>query len=814
MELVEGEDLSQRIARGPIPIDEALAIARQIADALEAAHEQGIIHRDLKPANIKLRDDGTVKVLDFGLAKALDSGPSPTSQPSSPLANSPTITSPAMTQAGIILGTAAYMAPEQAKGKPATKRSDIWAFGCVLYEMLTGRRAFEGEDISDTLAAVLHGEPDWSRLPPSTPPSIHRLLRRALVRDPRARLADIADGRLELDAPADPDGRTAAALTSTHAGWRERLVWLTAVVLAAATAAVVGRSMRSSEPSAPEMRVDIVTPPSVVTQDQSLALSPDGRRLVFVADEDKRAKLFVRTLDSTVVRPMRGTEGARYPFWSDDGRSVGFFTATQLKTIDIETTAVTVLSPVVSGGGGTWRGNTIIFSANSGSGPLYRVDASGGAPIPVTRLESAGAVAHRHPYFLPDGRHFLYLEVNSTQVRVGDLDGTTSVPLLESDAGAEFADGHLLFVRQGRLLAQTFDPERLALSGTFLPLVDQVSVDNIGRGAYSAALRGAIAYRSGSNQAMRQFVWYERDGRETERVSSPVINQSNPELSPDGSRVALQRNTAGNTDLWVLDLARGAFNRITSDPGIEALPVWSPNGRSLVFNSSTRGRAASTAADSTRQVSNLWMMAADGSEEGRLVVASDEQKWASDWSRDGRWLLYRSLDPRVGTQDVWVTGFDGSSPRRVVSSAADERDAQFSPDGRWIAYQSDESNRYEIYIQRFPGPGGKERISTDGGVQPRWRSDGREIFFITPDFSLAAAEIALPPSDGPPTIKSPRVLFPTRMVPGGIGIARQQYVVSRDGQRFLINAREAGGEAPSPVTLLLNWRNPGRSSSP
>jgi Tol biopolymer transport system component len=809
LELVDGDDLSARIARGPIPLDEALPIARQIADALEAAHEQGIIHRDLKPANIKVRADGTVKVLDFGLAKALEPHVTGDWSTAQAIADSPTITSPALTRAGIILGTAAYMAPEQAKGRPATKRSDIWAFGCVLYEMLTGRRAFEGEDTSDTLANVLKGEPHWSRVS-SMPAAIGRLLRRCLTRDPRQRLADIADARLELDTAGDPvDVAAGGPRPPRRTAWIERGLWAVALVAAAALGALLARP-GAGDQVAPELRLDIVTPPSDVAPDPSVAISPDGRYVAFNGDSERRSMLWVRAMDSGTARPIPGTENGRSPFWSSDSRALGFFTANQLRSVEIATGTVQTLAAAIGGGGGgAWSGTTILFSPNSGVGPLFRIDAAGGTPTPATTFSAATARVHRHPSFLPDRRHFLYAEVHTqgTQIFVGSLDGGTAVSLLDSDGGAVFSpSGHLLFARQGALVMQPFDPTRLAVTGEPQPFLDRVAINDNGRPAVAASTSGTLVYRPGLSAPRRQFSWYDRSGKQTAQVAAPEVSQSNPELSPDGSRLALQRNVNGNTDIWVLDLSRGFFDRVTTDPAIDALPVWSPDGRRVVFTSNRGAQRADVApAPTGAGTGSLYVVPTDGSGDARLLVTSNDPKWATDWSRDGRQLLFRSLDRISGIHDVWTTPIEQPTPAPVLATAADERDAQWSPDERWIAYQSDESGRAEIYLQRFPGPGGKVRISTGGGTQVRWRADGRELFYVTPDNELAAVAVALPAGDGMPDVSAPTVLFATRMFAGGVGVTRQQYVVSRDGQRFLINERDPDIDELTRITVLLNW---------
>lgn len=431
--------------------------------------------------------------------------------------------------------------------------------------------------------------------------------------------------------------------------------------------------------------------------------------------------------------------------------------------------------------------------------------------MPVTVLNPS-AVAHRDPAFLPDGKRFLYLEAGPNQARmlVGGLDGSPAVPLLPAESGATYAGrGQLLFVRQGTLMAQGFDPETLALTGSAQPLVEHILVrENDGRPVVSASLTGALAYRAGGDRPRRQFVWYDRAGKALGRIATPVLSQNNPELSPDGTRLALQRNVNGNTDVWLLDLARGTFNRLTNDPAIDALPVWSADGRRLVFTSNRGARLPSnpTVVPSGIQPGTgaLWTMPSDASGVPESLITSEALKWASDWSHDGKQLLFRSMDPRTGAHDIWATTLDPVAPTQVMASPADERDAQFSPDGRWVAYQSDEAGRPEIYVQRFPGPGAKERISASGGTQVRWRADGRELFYVTESNEIASVQIQLPADEGIPRVGSAQLLFATRMALGGVGVPRQQYVVSADGQRFLVNEVQ-GGEVTGPITLLLHW---------
>ena len=787
LELVEGPTLADRIAAGPLPLDEALPIARQIVDALEAAHERGIVHRDLKPSNVKVRPDGTVKVLDFGLAKALDDTAAPAADP----AFSPTMTARA-TQVGVILGTAAYMAPEQAKGRPVDKRADVWALGCVLYEMLSGRRAYEGEDVSDTLAFVLTKAPDWSAIPAGTPVPIQRLLRRSLEKEHRRRLADLSDVRLELD---DASIEPAPAAYPNTTSRRERLIWASLVVVFALAAMVLAMRAFGPVPAPPELRLNIVTPPLL---DSSLAISPDGRSLAFAAGQSNRWLLWVQSLESGTARPLPGTDGGRLPFWSPDSTSIGFFTEAHLKRVNIGGGAPQVLASIVTPGGGTWHGDTIVFARNSSVGPILRMPAGGGEAVPVTH-PAAPELGHRHPQFLPDGRHFLYAATTggrATRIYVGDIDGSTAVLLLEADGSPVYSgSGHLLFIRNTTLFAQEFDAGARALRAASVPIGEDVAVSGtLVQSAVSASATGAIVYRTGAWVGRRRLVWVDRSGKVLGGPAHGDLDGvSNPWLSPDGRRLALHATTNGNVDIWLLDISRGVFSRFTSDPLPDALPVWSPDGRHIVFTALRGGTP------------DLYVRAADGSGEEKPLLALPGAERASDWSRDGRMLLFKATDSASGASDIWAFPFaDPKKAFLVVNGPADNRDAQFSPDARWIAYQSDESGRPEIYLQPFPGPGGKERVSTAGGTQVRWRPDGQELFYVDAENALTAVPIRLPSAGGALTIGAPTRLFAANLVQAGLAVARQQYVVSPDGQRFLMNTID-DPPGPSQITLLLNW---------
>jgi Tol biopolymer transport system component len=796
MELVEGEDLSQRIARGAIPLEEALPIAKQIADGLEAAHEQGIIHRDLKPANIKVRPDGTVKVLDFGLAKLTEAGGAGRAGPAD-LSQSSTRTSPAaMTGLGVILGTAAYMSPEQARGKPLDKRTDIWAFGCVLYEMLTGRRTFADDEVSDVLAAVLTREPDLAALPVTAPPSIRRLLRRCLQKDRSERLRDIGDARIEIrDALSKADPEVAVApVVGADRRRRERLAWigaLAALTLALAASLILG--LRPS-PAGSEMRVDIATPPT--TAPLSLAISPDGRTIAFVATSESESRLWVRSLASASARPVVGTDGAEYPFWSPDSRSVGFFAQGQLRRVDVDGGSVQTLANVPAGQGGAWNRDDVILFASLGN-PISRIPAKGGDPVAVSGLAQQGT--DFSPQFLPGGRRFLYYVRGSPEVRgvyVGQLDETLEPRrLLDSDSGAVYASsGQLLFVRQGTLFAQDFDPSRLALTAGPFPVAERV-VFRSGLAALSISAAGPIIYRTGSTaEPHAQWVWFDRSGREVTKVSNAMAGDAGnfPSMAPDGRRVALQVMVNGNADIWSLDTGRGLFSRFTSDAADDVMPIWSPDGSRIVFSSNRSG------------VHQLYQKSVTGAGGEELLLSTAELKFATDWSLDGRFLLYLSDNQKTGS-DLWALPMNGDrTPFPVVKTTFNEGQAQFSPDGKWIAYQSNESGSFEIYVQPFPGPEGKSRISTNGGGQVRWRRDGKELFYIALDGRLIAIPVQLASSGQAVDVGAPVPLFAAPV--GGALEERQQYIVSSDGQRFLMKAVTEEGST-SPITVILNWKH-------
>jgi Tol biopolymer transport system component len=791
MELVEGPTLADLIARGPIPIADALPIARQMAEALEAAHEQGVIHRDIKPANIKVRDDATVKVLDFGLAKAME----PTQGVSPSHSMSPTITSPVMTQAGVILGTAAYMSPEQARGQAIDKRTDIWAFGCVLYEMLTGRRPFAGETVSDLIAAIFEREPDWELLPDGVPPSVGTLLKRCLDRNVKRRLRDIGDARLEIDdaiskrlSAAADSGTVSKTLdvSAPDGRRREQVAWLAAAVSFVAAIVTAALLWWRAVPEPPPLRLEIATPQTVAPA--SFALSPDGRDVVFVATAGGASTLWRRPLDQTTPQPLAGTEGASNPFWAPDGRSIGFFADGKLKRLELSGGPPQQLADAVNNRGGTWsRDGVILFTPTVGGG-LWRVSATGGSQA----VRQGGAANARFPAFLADGHRFLFFVGPTTPdlqgIYLGSLDAPDTHRLTPADAaGAYVVPGYLLVLRQGVLVALPFDATRGAIVGEPAPIAQAVGVDSgFFRSAFSASLTGLLAYRTVTER--RQLVWIDRRGTVTGSLGAPDdTNLLYPELAADGRQVAIQRFMQGNFDLWLIDVARGVWSPFTSHPGVDRATVWAPDGSRLVFSSDRNG------------VYDLLEKAAGGTGDERPFLTSSTSKLPADWSRDGH-LLYVDGSADTG-RDLWAMPPDKARQSfPVVRTRFNEDEGQFSPDGRWIAYTSDESRREEIYLAPFP-TGNRIQVSKEGGGQPRWRRDGKELFYIARDGTLMAVPIDLPAAGQTPTVGAALSLFSTRLA--SRGARKQQYAVAADGQRFLMVVADEA--AASPITIAQNW---------
>ena len=834
MELVEGEDLSVRIGRGPLPLDEALPIARQIAEALEAAHEQGIIHRDLKPANIKLRADGVVKVLDFGLAKALEPASGTGDSGSPNLANSPTITSPAMTMRGMILGTAAYMAPEQAKGKPVDKRADIWAFGCVLYEMLTGRRAFAGDDVSTTLAAVLLKDPDWQALPASTPVALRRLLTRCLKKDPKARLRDIGEARLRIDEllGGASDDAGAPIVTPAESGWRRVVPWAAAVVLALGSmligAAVARRSAREVTSGAVPMTFTIAPPENTSFGGPSgggtgtatqVAVSPDGRSIAFVAGAQSAYQIYVRPVATLTARAIPGTEGGTFPFWSPDSRFIGFFADGKLKKAPIADGSPIVLCEAPFGRGGSWsRDNVILFAAGEVGARLspehlWRVSSAGGVPAAVTGVDPAKADArHRWPHFLPDGRHFIYTELfgppgagaKPSTLKIGSLEPSEAdVTLLEAESSATYASGHVLFARDETLMAQPFDLETRQLAGEAFPVAERVSQEASRYMGASVSENGTLVYGSDDPLAVSELTWRDRTGRVLGPVGGPA-SYLDVALSPEERRVAVAVATSDRekVDIWIVDLVRSVRSRLTVDQGVHAKPVWSPDGTQVAYSSSQSGKTSLRVKRVGGTSPEESLVEGAGNTVGISVGISP-----SSWSADGRFIAYtvRGAFPR--TSDVWILPLFGErKPFPLVHTNYLEGEAVFSPDGRSIAYTTNDSGQPNVFVQSFPDAGEKLQVSTAGGNAPMWRADGKGLYYLGLDSTLMAVAID---TTGRVDAGPPQALFPTGMVNSGFTVQTASpglsYAVAKDGQRFLFNARTPRSAGVPPLNVVVNW---------
>jgi Tol biopolymer transport system component len=800
MELVEGPTLAERIAQGPIPLEEALPIARQIAEALEYAHEKGVVHRDLKPANVKLTADGQAKVLDFGLAKALANDPV-----AGDPADSPTLTMRA-TVAGVIMGTAAYMSPEQARGAVADRRADIWSFGVMLYEMLTGRQIFGGETVSDTLAAVLRAELDWAALPPSTPAPIRRLLRRCLERDRKKRLRDIGDAIVEIDeALAGVSEPSAAAPLA-----RSSLGWLIAAIslIALAGLAMAVMHFRETPPPPVPMRFQILAPDKASFGNSGPVLSPDGHRLAFIASgPDGQRMVWVRPLDSLAARALPGTEGATFAlFWSPDSRFIGFL-AQGLKKIEASGGPPQKLCEITGiTAGGSWSRDGVIIVGRPSSG-LLSVPQAGGVATQLTKPDaSLGEIGHLMPWFLPDGRHFLYVarteKVEDEAIYLATLDGKERKRLVGARQAAAYAppaagseNGHLLFLREGTLLAQSLDARRFELAGEPFPVAEQVG-SYLSSGFFSVSANGALAYRSAPS-SNSQLTWFDRGGKSLGTLGSPADYFGGLALSPDGKRVAVsEMDQAGKTAIWLLE-ARGVHTRFTFDMQSE-MPTWSPDGTRLVFYSTRDGSG------------NIYQKDSSGSGNEELLSKSGSP---ADWSPDGRYLLYNFLDLKTNHRDLWVLPDPAGPPENhkpmpYLRTPFDKRQAQFSPDGHWIAYASDESGpgQYQIYVQSFPAGAGKFQVSTGaGGTQPRWRRDGKEIFYLAANGKLMAVEAQTAPrfeAKAPQALFDPRI--PRNRLPPWVDFG---YDVTADGKRFLVNSDPTAPEssASAPITVMVNW---------
>jgi Tol biopolymer transport system component/predicted Ser/Thr protein kinase len=776
MELVEGPTLAERLKSGPIPLEESLAIARQIADALEAAHEKGITHRDLKPGNIKIKPDGTVKVLDFGLAKI---GGTPSMQST----DSPTVTM-GQTQAGVILGTASYMSPEQAKGKPVDQRSDIYAFGLVLYEMFTGKRLHDGESTTEVLASVIKEEPQWDKVPPQ----FDKLLRRCLEKDPQKRLKHIGDVMALVESPQ-------AALAAAKAPV-SRYAWAwpaSAGVLAAALVALAYVHFGRAPASPATTRFQVPFPRAPGNLD-GFRLSPNGRIIAYTGTAEGVRQIFVHPLDSLEARALPGTENPGDLFWSPDSQSIGFFADRRLKRVGLDGKLPQVLAPAADHRGGSWSQEGVIVFAPEPEGPLYRIPDTGGTPVVVGKAPPPNE-GYRYPEFLPDGKRFLFVLATDAAERlglwVGSLDGMEPVRVLPDPSNAAYVParsgkgGYLFFRRSGgALMAQRFDIGGPRTTGPPISVADQIAngFNNL-LWADLAAAPGVLAYVSGLGVNPWNLVWVDRAGKRTEFLPGVAsAAQYRHQLSPDGTKVLFFRNDPRSTvrDLWVQDLARGGPIRLTFSGCFGA--AWSPDGKRVAYSTGTVVR------------SDVYEIPATGAARPKLILpAAGVLASLNDWSRDGKRIVYTTGSSAPG--DLLLVPMEGE-PKPVVylpRGPYQRSRAQFSPDGAWMAYDSDESGHSEVYVQAVPASSDRFTVSIGGGLAPRWRSDGKELYYVAPDEKLMAVAVKTSPAfeAGPP-----------RQIVEKLG--GTAYAVSPDGQRFLV-AQAGAGNAVPPITVVLNW---------
>jgi serine/threonine protein kinase len=812
MELLEGETLAERLVKGALPLDQTLRYGQEIADALDKAHRQGIVHRDLKPGNVMLTKSG-VKLLDFGLAKTFErpldaAGREQAAAGQDPMARNsltalPTVVGNPLTREGTILGTFQYMAPEQLEGKDADARTDIFALGAVLYEMATGRKAYSGATQASLIGAILHTEPaPISTVQPTVPPGLERVVKTCLAKDPEDRWQSAHDVAAELKwiAQGSESGAPVASVARRRGG--SRLAWSLAALatlfaLAAAVAAV--RSARRV-PTLPLMRTSLVLPE--LSAPRAATLSPDGTKVVLVArDSSGRNLLWIRSLDSLAAQPLSGTEGSAFPFWSPDSRFVGFFADGKLKKISVEGGPAQTLCDAPISRGGSWgREGTILF-APVPDGPLYRVSAAGGAATAVTRFDPArGETSHRWPFFLPDGRHFLYLvasfgsgeEREKMGIYAGSLDSKEEKFLVTTKSTMAYAPpGYLLFLRERTLMAQAFDEMTSGVRGEPFPVADSVLYfPQTANSLFSVSNTGLLLYQAGSSQVLAQLSWRDRGGREVGSLGIPA-DQANPRISPDGKRVALDiiDHQTGNMDIWIYPSSGGVATRVTSDRAIDGSPVWSPDGQQIAFMSLRKGHP------------DVYLRSSSGAGSEECILESERAKYTVDWSPDARFVLFRAIDAK-SNMELWALPVAGDrKPFPFLKPAFGVSHGQFSPDGRWVAYASNESGKWEIFVAPFPGPGGSVKVSAAGGSEPRWRRDGRELFYLAPDGKLMAVEVT-PGSIFEAGAATP--LFQTRRRVAVSSTDTFSYDVSADGQRFLVS-NDVGEVTSSPLTVVLNW---------
>jgi len=785
MELVEGETLAARLERGALTTEPLLKIAAEVADALDRAHRSGIVHRDLKPGNVMLTKSGA-KLMDFGLARGAGLAPA-----AGAMSQTPTM-SRSLTAEGTIVGTFQYMAPEQLEGQEADGRADLWALGCVIYEMATGKRAFEGKSQASLIGAIMNQEPaPMSTVSPLAPPALERIVRACLAKDPDDRIQTAHDVKLQLQWIVE--GGSLAGIPAPVAARRrsrEAAAWAIAAVATVAVASL-GAMLVLRRPAPARVNRFFVETPEAVAGIDWPRLSPDGRQLAFMATDTTGARqIWIRPIDALEAHPV-GSKAPGRPFWSPDGRFLAYILDGKLKKVPIGGGPAVTMADTPGGADGSWGSGDVIVYDGSGGDSLRAVPAAGGSVKPATRVDrAAGESGHGWPSFLPDGRHFLFVATtrDGQRMKVGTLGSLKTADLGPSEGRVEYTPpGYIVFPREGTLLAQRFDPRALKTVGEPVPVGERVTIGQAS-GHFTLSGEGTLSYSTQTSEAKSHLVWMDRSGRVLADASPPDAYQD-VALAPDGQRavVAIVDPRSGRQDLWVRHLGRGVMSRLTFGEGENCWPIWSPDGSRIAWASNRAG------------LYGIYLRLASGvGREDSLGHApnADEGPW--DWSRDGRWILTTAQGP-TNRWDIWTRATTGGpAPSAFLATSFNERSPRLSPDGRWIAYQSNESGRAEIYVQPFPGPGGKWQVSTGGGTQPQWRGDGMELFYLGANQNLMAVPVATGE-----TFESgnPVALFRVRLteiIQGGCG-----WAVTSDGQRFLFNSPVGGGAARFAVDT--NW---------
>jgi Tol biopolymer transport system component/predicted Ser/Thr protein kinase len=832
MEYLEGETLAQRIARSPLPLDEALQVAVAIADALDKAHGQGVTHRDLKPGNVMLTESGA-KLLDFGLAK-LKQDPQSSRSPSTNPPNSDT------TVPGTIMGTMQYMAPEQLEGKEADARADLFAFGAILYEMVTGKKAFEKRSQTLLIAAIVSADPEpVSKIQPTAPPALDYIVKRCLVKDPEQRLQTAFDLLCQLRWIAEGGAKT--GIPAPHAamlrrrGRAARLLLAVAALLVAVFAVPAFLYLRGDQPSE-DTRFFVSVPDMSVPE--AVSISPDGRWIAYSARDGGSSLVFVRPLGSEVPQKLAGTEGAGRLFWSPDSRTIAFFAGGKLKKVEASDGPPQNICETQDLLGGTWNSDGVILFASSKG--LQRVQAVGGEPVPVAAQRGAES---REPYFLPDGRHYLYVNGSAqagSAIYAGSLDSTETTRLVAAQSNAIYAEpGYIFYHREGTLYAHPFNAKKLALTGEAIRIADKIPYGATGAGAFAASHNGVLVYRNNpqgaptpgggsntSNIPSMPLLWLDRSGAKVAQAAAPA-SWAGPSLSPDGKRAAIHRHDPDGGDVWIFEAGQDTPSKFTFDASQDnSMPVWSPDGTRIAFGSRRNGKWG------------IYLKLADNTHNEELQFESDSLVMPMSWSPDGRLLVYWSSDAKT-SGDVWALPLTGEKkPFAILQSPADERHPQVSPDGKWIAYTSNETGRSEIYIKAFPEGPAKIQVSVNGGLFPRWRRDGKELYFLNPISASAMLASDIRVTGSSIQREVPHLLFQSGFVNGPhAGGSYFAYDVSANGQRFLmaeleniiagirgraggpgtttaatilatISADRHAGLAPSaavPIAVVLNW---------